>query len=509
MLCHAVCILSSWTNALHLLNKCHNIVIHVTRCQHAQHTYHTHHTYHANDNLDHSNNCTMTDESRKRQKLNPVKELTAWWQHERNVFRHFTSFMPAGQVVAGFHHSDIGYDEQAQHCVIMDIKDARLWRGMQHRMATGEEGDVIDRRELIGVDGYLQMANDAFVPTQVKLNLHPVQTTQLGSFMAYTIVRDKEFPEQADTARPLLLTTSGITPLAQRTAELMRFDHKRIPDLSGVEAKQSQSTTAVASNAATDTADYSHSHDLRPAQQECLDKYFENSSSQSPFLIAMAPGTGKTTVMQRIIEEFYSSGDLSTVIICSPTRFLTQQTSVRMAQFLTCSRIPHEITVFDSDTSLDVHQFDKAANGLCLILSTYQSSSLLTNIVNSETMIFFDEAHNLNEQTRELYEATADPVLMTGTPRGITANYVSDCEDSNKFELGLRDSIAAGYLCPYRMIVPRQISSLAAQEDTAGNADERLELSEQQQATVTAEKVRVVYDICFLVMFDQTKILVL
>jgi len=78
-----------------------------------------------------------------------------------------------------------------------------------------------------------------------------------------------------------------------------------------------------------------------------------------------------------------------------------------------------------------------------------------------------------------LYEAATEPVLITGTPGGIDADYVGDIMEENIFTLTIGDAVKQGLLCPYDLIIPTDIGDAGRNEN---------DLNAEQQKTLIHEK---------------------
>src|SRR6476646_3441569 len=141
----------------------------------------------------------------KRQKV--IRENTAWFQHECNVFKHLTDVV--SDVKAAYHYSELGYDDQERFGIIPSIAAAIQIREMQWYMATGTvySDQTLDNREMIGMDGAILTTDNRWRPVQVKRHTDVLGPNCLGTFFTYVTAWHQRVKEALS---PLLLTTKGI-----------------------------------------------------------------------------------------------------------------------------------------------------------------------------------------------------------------------------------------------------------------------------------------------------------
>ena len=327
-------------------------------------------------------------------KLGP-REQQQCFVYEREMMRRKDIIIDnvLHKVVRSWHHDDFCYDVQVEKGLLMDIRHSKQHRQMsqlQYELSHGKEmrdSDVIDGKDIIGVDGYLELENGNMVPVQIKHHRRPVGPGCLGSLFCYATYRNATFPELAHI-KPLVISSSGFTAMTERMTSLMKFDVLTVPEQLDVPTDISEKQTSE------DNSDFQNSRHQRPNQKECFAKYL-NRNLDAWFLDGSSVGTGKTTSMGIVLEHHVQRHNSCIAVICSPTRVLAAQNQIRLTGMLNdCGVKIEDSILFDCDGGMDLFRFEnmKAFQGVLLVFTTYKSCGLLASVVNRESdIMLFDE----------------------------------------------------------------------------------------------------------------------
>ncbi|KAG5187499.1 hypothetical protein JKP88DRAFT_276201 [Tribonema minus] len=364
-----------------------------------------------------------------------------WLEVEEAVFKTLAHF-PAGATRA-VHWSYVGFDAFLDCGLISAYTEARQLR-IKLRNATP--------KDQFGFDGLVLMYDVSWEPAQVKHERHPVGPPSLGAFYsAITRIR-RTRPDM----RSHVVSTSGFTENMELDAEVFNLN---LISTSAEELLAAAATAAPAAPAAGD--DVANSQNLRACQKEALQAMvtaFERESGS--FLLGLPPAAGKTlTCILFCLHEV--ANKFTTVVVASPRRAQVSQTKRRFDALLDHHARDFTSVLFDSDGTTDVAKVTRPVSGVLILHVTYKSSPKLAaqlEGMGDNVLVIYDECHHYNSnQLGALTALTQNIILVSGTPRGIPANLISDDEE-RRYLMSRKEAEEAGIIVPQRFIIPCSVN---------------------------------------------------